>query len=179
MIWESDGNYAQTVPYIIMMFYLTPLRTYTATCLSLIYCFFFLIASILIRFGNLRPHACKNDGWEFKCVVEDEEVSNFERLQLMMEPFSVTFFTVVLGTYISYKREEVLRKNFKTVQTSICQTNIMRLATERNQTMLESMLPSEMIEKFKSQDSSVVVDTYADVTVLFCIIDDFITVARR
>ena len=54
----------------------------------------------------------------------------------------------------------------------------MRLATERNQTMLESMLPSEMIEKFKTQDSSVVVDTYADVTVLFCIIDDFVTIAR-
>ncbi|GMI24956.1 hypothetical protein TrRE_jg1570, partial [Triparma retinervis] len=56
--------------------------------------------------------------------------------------------------------------------------DIMRLSTEQNQLMLQSMLPQEMIEKFKLKDTALVVDTYAEVTVLFCIIDNFVEIAR-
>ncbi|GMH65782.1 hypothetical protein TL16_g04279 [Triparma laevis f. inornata] len=144
------------------------MRDFLALCFSIVF------------YETIDGWNCKNDGYAFSCTrPTGEETGTISKLILVAEPIAVIFFTVVLASLISFRHEKVLRKNFKTVQTSLCQTNIMRLATEQNQTMLQSMLPQEMIEKFKTKDSSVVVDTYNEVTVMFCIIDDFVTIAKN
>jgi class 3 adenylate cyclase len=56
---------------------------------------------------------------------------------------------------------------------------IMKINAEQNQEMLKTMLPDTMIDKFKSNDTSVVVDTYAEVSVLFIIIDNFVTITQE
>ncbi|GMI04416.1 hypothetical protein TrVE_jg7466 [Triparma verrucosa] len=176
-------DYGQSVVFLILLFYMNPLRTFTVSSISFTYCTIFFALCFWIGFYEMERDGwnCRNDGYAFRCTRlnhEDEEESTVEKLMKISQPCAVIFFTVALASFISFRREKVLRKNFKTVQTSLCQTEIMRLATEQNQTMLQSMLPQEMIEKFKTKDSSAVVDTYNEVTVLFCILDDFVTIAR-
>jgi len=59
----------------------------------------------------------------------------------------------------------------------------MKYSAQQNQQMLKSMLPESMIDKFKntgvkSKDSAVVVDTYAEVSVIFIIIDQFVNCTK-
>jgi hypothetical protein len=93
--------------------------------------------------------------------VEDSgTLSNIiSSMYVVYDKLFVILFVAFCCAYVSYKNEATSRRNFKTVQTSIIQQNIMNYNAIQNQKMLLSMLPESMIEKFKSKDSSVVVDT--------------------
>ena len=179
-IW-TDMSYGQHVVFYILIFYMTPLRTFTVGVMSITFWLMFCAVSLYITFVvSDRDLVCKNDAYEFRCDYKENRIKQTfqDKLSQIMQPCFVLFFVAFLGTFISFRRERVLRRNFKTLKTNQCLTDIMRLTTDQNQQMLQSMLPQEMIEKFKLQDSALVVDTYAEVTVLFCIIDNFVEIAR-
>uniref|UniRef100_A0A7S2QWL4 Guanylate cyclase domain-containing protein n=1 Tax=Triparma pacifica TaxID=91992 RepID=A0A7S2QWL4_9STRA len=180
-IWNTK-SYGQHVAYLIIVFYLTPLRTFHVLKLTTVHCSIYIVILMVLQFKTGKDDPlCMNNGYQYVCRPNKDKgggkdlMTNFQEI---MQPIFVVAFTIVLGVHLSHRQEKVLKMNFKTLKTNECQTEIMRLTTEQNQLMLQSMLPQEMIEKFKLKDSALVVDTYAEVTVLFCIIDNFVEIAR-
>eukprot|EP00520_Triparma_pacifica_P017066 CAMPEP_0118635394 /NCGR_PEP_ID=MMETSP0785-20121206/2053_1 /TAXON_ID=91992 /ORGANISM="Bolidomonas pacifica, Strain CCMP 1866" /LENGTH=1489 /DNA_ID=CAMNT_0006526425 /DNA_START=127 /DNA_END=4593 /DNA_ORIENTATION=- len=181
-IWKNK-NYGSHVGFLIVVFYYTPLKTSKIFCMTSVHCMIYILIIVYIELVEKRnPHkdiSCMNNQYEYVCRPKTEEEEGFmDTITQVGQNAFVVMFTIMLGAGLSYKREKVLKMNFKTLKTNECQTEIMRLTTEQNQLMLQSMLPQEMIEKFKLKDSALVVDTYAEVTVLFCIIDNFVEIAR-
>jgi len=114
---------------------------------------------------------------KFQCLKEGEQSS--QDYMFVIEPIGAVTTTIVFGIVISYTREKYLRSNFLLLSISECQKRIMHLRQDQNTQMLASMLPSQMIERLKSKESSVVVDSYSEVTVLFAIIDNFAAISSE
>jgi hypothetical protein len=157
-------SYGTHIAYLILVFYLTPLKTYMAAIVSGA---FIVLYAIIVLFNSLFRESfpgipnCRSDGYMFRCITTNEEKTGktISSLMEVANMMMVVVFVWVVCFYISYRHERTLRKNFMTVKTSRILTDIMDYNAIQNQKMLKSMLPESMIEKFKSKDSSVVVDT--------------------
>jgi len=105
---------------------------------------------------------------EFVCGESDGQVE----MVGAMEPVMAVTISLLLACYISFTREKIQRENFLLLSISECQKRIMHLRQDENQQMLASMLPSQMIDRLKSKEATVVVDSYSEVSVLFAIIGE-------
>jgi len=177
-LWSDTQAYGTHIAFLIVFFYLTPIRTSTVLHVSLVYCALFVgfaLFNLVLRPTLFPGHNCRtldldNSILGFNCYAIGDPLGKTAIVDAgtgtLGTAVTVLCFATLVGAYISHKHEKILRKNFKTVMTSALQTTIMQYNAQQNQQMLKSMLPESMIEKFKSKDSEVVVDTYAEVSVM-------------
>jgi len=88
---------------------------------------------------------------------------------------TVTGVFMAVQIYIVFVREEHLSQNLLAIKIGEVQSTIISKRNKTNQMLLDSMLPQEITKEIpiSSDDNLTYVESYTDVTVLFCMIDNF------
>ena len=155
LLWGNQ-EYGTHIAFLIVLFYLTPLKTYVVTYISVCYCALFF--AIVLFNSTIRAeylNNCINDGLQFRCGSENEQniladdvnntkttecaladqvsVNGIGGVQSIGDSFpsicAVLSFSIVVGVTISYRHEKVARRNFKTVKSSRLQVSIRTVGT--------------------------------------------------
>ncbi|GMH65992.1 hypothetical protein TL16_g04331 [Triparma laevis f. inornata] len=90
----------------------------------------------------------------------------------------IAMFTLV-QIYVVFMREEHLSQNLLAIKIGQAQLAIVNKRNKTNQMLLDSMLPQEITKELdisgsgKMSENLTYVESYNDVTVLFCMINDF------
>ena len=93
LLWINN-NYGLHVLFLIVIFYMTPLKTFHVLMLSVFHCVCFLLIVFYID-DNTHVEStdseCKNDGYEFKCEPKTKDfVISMNQSQRMMEMAEVS-----------------------------------------------------------------------------------------
>lgn len=76
--------------------------------------------------------------------------------------------------YVVFNREEYLSENLLAIKIGEVQSTIISKRNKTNQMLLDSMLPQEITKELGQDNKDLTyVESYTDVTVLFCMIDNF------
>ena len=160
-------------------FFFTPIKFVFLVIFGVTITFLFGAFTLMNHFNIIKLDCRYSTLMDSK--VNCEEITGVSDLPMMavVEPVMAVGMTFFLASIISYVREKIQRKNFLLISISECQKRIMHLRQEENSQMLASMLPAQMIERLKSKEATVVVDSYSEVSVLFAIIDNFVTITSE
>ena len=88
---------------------------------------------------------------------------------------TITAMFMVVQIYVVFIREEHLSQNLLAIKIGEVHSTIISKRNKTNQMLLDSMLPQEITKELPSSSSNnlTYVESYTDVTVLFCMIDNF------
>ena len=163
------------------------------------------------------PILCNNENFAYTCRITSEDkshMSGIDAASMVMEPVGVVVFTFVFGIVVKFRRERLLRRNFKTVNITKISGELMAIDEAETDNLLANMTgeygdkltmknkieqephrrrPSDEDESRgggasasanKSSSSRSIADddyveSFADVSVIFVEILDFIDIAKK
>jgi class 3 adenylate cyclase len=90
----------------------------------------------------------------------------------VINPIGTTFTFLIISVWTVIAKEKGMAVNLLAIKIGECQTAFIVKSTKTNQMLLESMRPPEITDKLDKR-TNMYVESYSDVTVLFCMIVDF------
>mmetsp|Transcript_20925 Transcript_20925/g.43670 ORF Transcript_20925/g.43670 Transcript_20925/m.43670 type:complete len:1240 (-) Transcript_20925:31-3750(-) len=174
-IYTVDMDPGMHCIVMLIMFNFTPQRLVDKAPLCII--------SYIIWVATFFWHAAileTNDGYKQLWGFGTTEENFFSGMKCticykLINVLTTTGMFMVVQIYVVFLREESLSQNLLAIKIGEVQSTIISKRNKTNEMLLNSMLPQEITKELPlSGDSNLTyVESYTDVTVLFCMIDNF------